>query len=107
MARRKRRCSQCKELVDIISPNTTICDCCLEKMGLLPKQRTFVRDFPEDWTMSDKIAKARELGMSYGKFVALVHDRIIDITTLEKPKKLYADPRKYEIDWRRLSRRGE
>lgn len=87
------KCKQCGAPIDEIHSGW-LCKACLAKMGVDPKKREFIPDFPASWTMDDKIAKARELGLSYGKFVALVHDGVININELGKPMRLRTDPRR-------------
>lgn len=89
-----RHCSQCHALMKTHRHGVLICDDCLAKMGIEMRRHTPPRDFPADWTMDDKNAKARELGLSYGKFVALVHDGVINIKELTKPIDITAGRRR-------------
>lgn len=84
----QKTCDRCGEVLDNAAWQTAACLCnkCRDKLlGLMRDQRPD-RDFPAGWSFDDKIDKARELNMSYGNFVALVHCGVIDVEALEKPK---------------------
>lgn len=89
-----RRCLQCNEPMQSYRNGTMLCKTCAAKLGVEIRQNKPQRDFPADWTLDVKNAKARELGLSYGKFVALVHDGVINVNELEKPVQLRTDPRR-------------
>lgn len=89
-----RRCSQCNEPMQTYRNGTMLCKACAAKLGVEIRQNKPQRDFPTDWTLDIKNAKAREMGLSYGKFVALVHDGTLNIKELTKPIDITAGRRK-------------
>lgn len=56
---------------------TRICPSCVIKqrvlLGLKPKKQTVKSNFPPGWTFDDCSTRAKELGMSYGYFMAAVN----------------------------------
>lgn len=87
------QCSVCGKKLDFrYTTIPAICDKC--QVEAMRKNKPVVRDFPIDWTMDDKNAKAREMGLSYGRFVALVHDGTLNIKELTKPEHPNANPRR-------------
>ena len=84
------RCNQCGELYDRSVYPRPYCEACGNAMGMPPVSAPLTPDLP-GWTLDDKNAKARELGLSYGRFQALVHDGTLVMTDRDKPKKLNAN----------------
>ena len=84
----QKTCDKCGEVLPDATWQTPaiLCEDCRRKLlGIIRRPRTD-RDFPYDWSFDDKIDKANEMGMSDGKFVALVHCGMIDAAALDKPK---------------------
>lgn len=88
-----RYCIYCGKKIPYFGGDIVICDQC-QIDAINPKRKPYERDFPVDWTLDVKNAKARELGLSYGKFVALVHDGTLNIKELTKPIDITAGRRK-------------
>ena len=88
-----RNCIYCGKKISYYVGDINICDKC-QMEAINPKRKPMDRDFPADWTLDVKNAKAREMGLSYGKFVALVHDGTLNIKELTKPIDIKSGRRK-------------
>ena len=66
-----------------------MCPECRDRLlGDMRDARPANRVFPDNWSFDDKIDKAKELKISYGKFIANANDGMYDFKTMKKAKKI-------------------
>ena len=90
MGMKYKTCGICGgELIGETGQGHPMCSACRDRLlDDMRDARPANRVFPANWSFDDKIDKARELGISYGIFIANANDGMYDFKKMKKAKKI-------------------